>query len=218
MSIIKRISATLTSRIEQVVGELENHDAVIQATLREVRSKVAEARIRLSQVQREAEQFQSQHEEQKNLAARWRQRAIVSAEMDESKALECLRRAHQCDQQVQRLLQAGHQYEQTAHRLEQDIARSEERLRTLKQKHTLMRARQSSGVALAATHETEGDVIRQVEDSFDRWEISIAQMEMTVDHVDTLDTLDTLEREFTSSEEAHDLRQELTDLLKGERA
>lgn len=45
MSLFKRLSATLVSRIDQVVGEIENHDAVIQVALNDMRKKIAEARV-----------------------------------------------------------------------------------------------------------------------------------------------------------------------------
>ena len=47
MSIFKRLSATLVTSIDRVVGEIENHDAVIQASINDIRKKVAEAKVRL---------------------------------------------------------------------------------------------------------------------------------------------------------------------------
>ena len=213
MSLFKRLSATLVSRIDQVVGEIENHDAVIQAALHDVRRKVAEARVRLTQVQRESERLQERIDEQQQHAERWRERARETAGSDEHRALECVRRARQCDQETERLRQAVAQYTQTAERLARDIDTSEQRMIAMKQKLALMRARQSTGSALSATSETESDVIRQLEESFDRWEINVSQLEMTVEHSDPVDPL---EREFVSREQEASLRDELTALLSGE--
>ena len=210
MSLFKRLSATLVSRIDQVVGEIENHDAVIQATLNEVRRKVAQARVRLAQVQREADRLRGEFEQQQQQADRWRQRARETAGGDEHKALECLRRARACDQQARRLRDAQAQYMQTAERLAGDIDTSEQRLRAMKQRLTLMRARQASGVALNATGETDSAVIQQLEDSFERWEINIDQLELSLDRAAPVDPL---ERDFLSSEEETSLRDELAELL-----
>lgn len=210
MSLFKRLSATLISRIDQVVGEIENHDAVIQVALNDMRKKIAEARVRLARIQREAERLQREAEEQRQSAERWRQRAVATAAQDEGKALECLRRAQQCDQQMNRLQAALAQFEQSGERLGQDIEASEQRLCELKQKHTLMRARQSSSAALNATHETEGDVLRQLDDSFDRWEVKISQIELAIDHPEPVDHL---ERDFLSHEQEGELRDELAQLL-----
>lgn len=211
MSLFKRLSATLVSRIDQVVGEIENHDAVIQAALNDMRRKIAEARVRLAQVQRETERLQREADTQRQTAQRWRERAVEAAAGDEARALECVRRAKQCERQAGRLSEAVLQYQQTSERLMQDIEASEQRLRELKQRHTLMRARQSTGSALSATHETEHDVLRQLDDSFDRWEIRIGQLEMAVEHPDPVDPL---ERDFLSREHEAELRDELARLLK----
>jgi len=52
MSIFKRLSATLISRVDQVVGNIDNHDGGVQAPLTDMRNnmrkKVAEAKVRLS--------------------------------------------------------------------------------------------------------------------------------------------------------------------------
>jgi hypothetical protein len=85
----------------------------------------------------------------------------------------------------------------------------------MKQRLTLMRARQSSGSALGATSEADSDVIRQLENSFERWEINISQLESSVDDAPRSDTL---ERDFLSREEEADLREELGRLLGGEEA
>ena len=215
MSLFKRLSATLVSRIDQVVGEIENHDAVIQATLNDVRRKVAEARVRLASVQREADRLGESVGEQQAQADLWRRRARETAATDESKAVECLRRARRCDREAERLREAQQQYAQAADRLAQEIDTSEQRLRAMKQRLTLMRARQSSGSALGATSEADSDVIRQLENSFERWEINISQLESSVDDAPRSDTL---ERDFLSREEEADLREELGRLLGGEEA
>ena len=213
MSVFKRLSATLVSRIDHVVGEIENHDAVIQATLNGARRKVAEARVRLAQVQREAERLQAQIDERREQAERWRQRSRETATSDERKALECVRRARRCDQEAPRLREALAQYTQTAERLERDIETSEQRLRAMKQRLALMRARHSTGSALTATSETENNALRQLEDSFDRWEVNLSQLEMAAEHCAPADSL---EREFADREEEAGLRDELAALLKEE--
>lgn len=214
MSLLKRLSATLVSRLDQVVGEIENHDAVIQVSLNDMRKKVAEAQVRLTQLQRERERLKREANEQLQLAERWRLRAMESASSDDRKALECVRRARQCDQQSTRLTEAGIQYAQTAERLVRDIDTSEQRLRDLKQKHTLMRARQSSSSAVNMTSESNSDVIRQLDDSFDRWEIKLSQLDMAIGHQDPVDSL---EQDFISHEQELELRDELTTLLTREK-
>lgn len=213
MSIFKRLSATFVSRVDQVVGEIENHDAVIQATLNDMRKKVAEAKVRLGQVHREKERLQQQGKELQENAQLWRQRAIECSEAEEEKALECVSRSRFCEQKEVKLRQAMDQYTQTADKLGRDIESSEQRLAEMKQKLTLMRARQSTTSAINATSEMNGNVESQLDESFDRWEINISQSEMIVGQHESTDLL---ERDFQIKEKEEDLRKELSMLLEKE--
>ena len=216
MSIIKRLSATLVSGIDKVVGEIENHDAVIQASLDEMRKRIAEAKLRLGQVQSEEARLDRQIQEMQHNVQRWRQRAVDCAqgdERDEAKALDCIHRSRRCLQQIEKLEQARFQYRQSADTLARDIETSEQRLLEMKQKHTLMRARQSSSSALNATG--DADAARLLDTTFDRWEINISQAETVLDMHDNVDAL---EREFITREQQQELRSELAALLAGEEA
>ncbi len=213
MSLFKRLSTTLFSRIDQVVGEIENHDAVIQASLNDMRKKVAEAKVRLGQVHREKEQLEQQSQELLENVRRWQQRAVECADVNEEKALECVSRSRFCEQKNARLRQAINQYAQTADKLGQDIESSEQHLGEMKQKLTLMRARQSTTSAISATSEMNNNVENQLDETFGRWEINISQTEMLVDQFEPTDVL---ERDFLAKEKEGDLRKELTRLLAKE--
>lgn len=214
MSIFKRLSATLAARIDQVVGEIENHDAVIQAGLSDLCKKQAEAKLRLRQVQKEKDRLNQQIQEQQENAQRWRERAVECAEQDETKALECIRRSRLCRQKEQQIVSVLEQYAQTTDKLARDIETSEQRITEMKQKLTLMRARQSTSIALAATTDVDNDAEKMLEDSFDRWEINISQAELKVESPDAVDSMDSLEREFVDQETQDELRIELVELLK----
>jgi phage shock protein A len=213
MSIFKRLSATLVSSIDQVVGEIENHDAVVQASLQDMRKQIAEARVRLSRVHQEQASLQEQIQEQQDGAQRWRERALACSRSDEGKALECLNRSRHCQQRAEKLEQVLAGYESTAEKLAVDIETSEQRLAQNKQKLTLMRARQSTSSALNATGEGGPDACQLMDDTFDRWEINISQAEMIANsHA----LVDPLEREFTTREQQEELRRELAALRAGE--
>ncbi len=213
MSIFKRLSATLVSRLDQVVGEIENHDAVIQATLNDMRKKVAEAKLRLGQVRSEEQQLKQQIQAQKENTVLWRKRAIECAKTDEAKALECVSRSRQCHLKINNLEKALAQYVQTADKLACDIETSEQRLAGMKQKLTLMRARQSTSCALDATNEVNSSSETLLDESFNRWEISISQAEITTD---SCDNSDVMERDFIAQEQQEELQKELAEILAEE--
>ena len=214
MSIIKRLSATLVSGIDKVVGEIENHEAVVYASLDEMRKKLAEAKVRLGQIHREQAGLGrkiAEHQQKQHL---WRRRAVECATGgDEVKALECMRRAGDCQRQVDRLEQARIRYREASEKLQRDIDGGEQRLAELKQKYILMRARQSTAAALDAAGDSDDDITRLLDGTFERWEITLCQAETVLaDH----DDVDEIERVFLDQEQQHALRSELASLLAEE--
>ena len=55
MSLLKRLSITIFSRIDNAVAEIENHDALIKATLEEQAGKLMRAKGQLIQLRRKKE-------------------------------------------------------------------------------------------------------------------------------------------------------------------
>ncbi len=213
MSIFKRLSATVAARVDQVVGEIENHDAVAQATIKDMRMKVAEAKVRLVQLRREAERIEKQKIDQEENAERWRKRAVEVAATDENKALDCVNRRRHCQSQIELLTQSQVRYQQGVDKLTRDINIAEQRLAEVQQRASLMRARQSTSSALNATSGSNVDVAHLLEDTFDRWEINITQAELAVDNNPLVDPV---EHEFIKTEEKEALREELASMLAEE--
>jgi phage shock protein A len=213
MSIFKRLSATVAANLDRVVGEIENNDAVIQANLTELRRKVAAAKVRLAHVHRQEARLNKQIQKRRNDEQLWGERAVETARTDEERALECVRRRQQCRLQAEKLEQGQQHYQLTAEKLARGVEEGEERLAEMGQKHTLMRARQSTAEALYAANLAGDDSLNQMEDSFDRWEVKILQEEMAVDSDEALAPLD---REFSNSENEQALREELAALIAKE--
>jgi len=213
MSLFKRLSVTLASSIDRVVGEIENNDAVIQATLTDLRRKVATAKMRLTRVHRQAARLREQIQAYQEDEQRWGERALEAAKTDEARALECVRRRQQSRQQAQQLEQGRQQYQLTAEKLARNVREGEARLEEMSQRHTLMRARQSTAEALNASIQAGDDSLHRMEDSFDRWEVRILQDEMAADSAALPDPL---EHEFSSAENEQALRAELAALMEKE--
>ncbi len=215
MSIIKRLSTTLFSRLDQVVGEIENHDALAEAAIGEQRKKIAAAKLQLARLQGHERRMQEQVDQLTEEAARWQSRALKAAAEDETRALACMQRRKQLTEQVERHKAARDEYAATAARMSADVSRAENELGALSQKHALLRARQSSSEALGATGRNNVPKLDELETTFDRWELRITQEEILND---TLEPIDTLEQQYRSEEEAEALRNELQALLAGERS
>lgn len=215
MSILKRLSTTLISRIDRVVTEIENHDAVIQAALNEMNSKMAKAKIALNQACRERDRIKTELETQQSNVHRWQERAIICAKTDESKALECLRRSHKSRDRAAGLQKSLNEYARSIEKMTGNIQSSAQRLNEMKQRLTLMRAKQATNKTDATIHSTCGDAESIVEDTFNRWEMHLNHDDIPFDC--TTDDVDELEHEFITQEQQNDLRNELTALLTREK-
>ncbi|MDC8444506.1 MAG: PspA/IM30 family protein [Nitrosomonas sp.] len=219
MSILKRLSTTLISRIDRVVTEIENHDAVIQAALNEMNGKMARAKIALNQACRERDRIKAELETQHNNIQRWQERAIICAKTDEStgesKALECLRRSHKSRERVAVLKKSLDEYARSIEKMTGNIQSSAQRLNEMKQRLTLMRAKQATSKTDAAVHSPCGDAESIVEDTFNRWEMHLNHDDIPLDCA--TDDVDELEYEFITQEQQNDLHNELTALLTREK-
>ena len=213
MSLFNRLSATVVSNIDRVIGEIENNDEVIKATLSELRKKVAAAKVRLAQVHRQAATLDRTIRKRREDEQLWGERAVAAAGTNEVKALECMRRRQQCRLQTERLEQSQQHYQLAVGKLARGVEEGEQRLAEMGQKHTLMRARQSTAEALSAAGQVGDDFMQQLEEGFDRWEIRILQEELAVDCDEVMDPLDC---EFSNSENEQMLRDELAALIAKE--
>ncbi len=215
MSILKRLSTTLISHIDRVVTEIENHDAVIQASLDEMSNKITKAKIALNQACRERDRLKTEIDKQRNNMHRWQVRAISCAKSDEPRALECLRRSHKSRDQAVMLQKSLDIYTHSIEKMTGDIKSSAQRLTEMKQKLTLMRAKQATGKISAITCPPDGKAESTLEDTFNRWEMHINYDGIPLDCTDT-NTVDELEHEFITQEQQNDLRNELAALLAKE--
>jgi phage shock protein A len=210
MSIFKRVYTTVFSSIDQMVGEIENHDALIQAAIKEQCRKIATAKIQLSRLRGSENRVQEQLTQLRRNEALWTARATADANADEQKALACLQHRRVVMEQISGLERSRLEYANAAKKMSADIGHCDEQLKALRQKYDLMRARQSSADALTVIDDVGGLTIDELALSFERWETNITIDEVRVDrYVDT----DSFEQTYIDEENMGQLRTELADLL-----
>jgi phage shock protein A len=214
MSIVKRITTTLLSRIDHVVGELENHDALISAAISEQRKKIASAKVQMARLRSNKQELRSQIAQLTLNEKRWAQRAIQEAINDEGKALACIQRRMTIQTELCKLEQMTQEYQRTSEKMSVDIGRCEEELKTMIQKQDLMRARQTSVDAMNVINQMGNGNIDGLQGSFERWESRIIHGEMLAG---VLDDSDPLEQIYLSTENEQNLRLELQLLLQKEK-
>lgn len=210
MSFIKRSFSGLYARIDQMVGEIENHDALIQAAIREQKQKLSSAKVQLRRLSENEKKTREQLAQATANAKLWAQRAVNEAQSNEQQALLCLQRREKTQQQAQRLETMCLEYQNGIARMRQDIGQCEQDLQTMTQKHQLLKARQTTADAMSMIERGTSLDTQELDTSFDRWETRIAQNEFgTESYSDT----DFLEQEYLEAEQAERLRQELASLV-----
>ncbi len=210
MSALRRLSTTIFSRVDQAVAQIENHDAVVEASVRDAKRAAARAKVRLARVHADGERLRNRIANLEKSAASWAERARSVAAKDEDTALECLRRSKACQQQLEELRGALKRHQAVESRLASDIHEAESRLGNITQQRNLMRTRQSAAEALKFTSALDRAPASDIEDIFERWEIQVTETELALGNDDPVDTLD---RQFLADEERAELRAELSAML-----
>lgn len=210
MKLLTRITATLTGKMEEIVSQVENHDAIVAVALKDTRAAVAKAKVRLDRVHNDGENLRKKQEELTRMQGVWAERARSIAAQDEAKALECIARRNQCSEQAaktQTLLLRHTEMEST---LQENVRSMEHRLQELTQQQNLMRSRQSTAEAMRVISHIENHAGNGIEDTFDRWEMRITETEYSSGSATDIDSLDVA---FVKAENTEQLKADLAALL-----
>ena len=213
MSLIRRISTSITSSVDRAVSKVENHDAIINSALRDTQQAAARSRVRLERVRKDGRSLKTRQETLIVAVSRWGERAKSVAASDEAKALECLRRRKDCEAQLHSLRDSIEKHDELESRIADQVKKIESRIGEVAQQRNMMRSRQSVAEAMRTINNIEGVSYGEVEDTFDRWEINLGETEIIMGAATMTDPLDTA---FLTEEDTAELRAELTDLLKSE--
>ncbi len=214
MSLIRRISTSITSSVDRAVSRVENHDAIINAALRDTQRAAARSRVRLERVRKDGHNLKTRRANLEQAVARWTERARSIAADDEAKALECLRRRKDCEKQLHSLDDSIDKHEELEARISEQVKKIEARIGEIAQQRNMMRSRQSVADAMRTINNIEGVSYGEIEDTFDRWEINLGEAEILLGTTTDRDPLDS---EFLAEEDTAELRAELEILLQSDK-
>ena len=210
MSLIRRISTSITSSVDRAVSKVENHDAIINSSLRDTQQAAARSRVRLERVRKDGKALKTRRVDLKVSVSRWTERARSIAATNEPKALECLRRRKDCETQLQNLDESIEKHDELEARIVEQVKKIEARIGEVAQQRNMMRSRQSVAEAMRTINNIEGVSYGEIEDTFDRWEINLGETEILTGSMATTDPLDSA---FLAEEDTTELRVELSELL-----
>lgn len=213
MAFVKRVRASLAARVDQLVGEIENHEAVIEAGIRDRRRAYAQAKIRLGRLRQEGEHLRRRIERCRSEASAWRDRALRSE--DEEAGLECMRRYKRAAEQGHALTETLGPHAEVERRLAREIERMHQRVLTLEHRRHLLRSREAAADAAVRIRVNAPDTSLDLEDALERWEVRVVEGELGCDAGPEGDSF---EASFLAEEERTALRTELAALKAGAQA
>ena len=213
MAIFNRITTTISSALDRAVGSIENHDALLQASIEQIRRKNAAVKARLNRVRSDIRRLDKKSEDLNKQAVLWAERAMVS-DIEEAVALQCVKRRKDCLAEVEALEASRRQIQQVEERLASNIEQIEKRICDLQQRRTVMRSRQAAADASRLSDKLEqGCGITDIDDTIERWDAQILESEV---QCETHLRGDELERRFSVEEETAELRAELAALRQSQ--
>ena len=200
--------------MENVVSRVEDHDAIIEASIRDCRQAAARIRIRLAKVKRDGEQLHKKKDKLSKDIMLWSDRAIEAASdekaCNQDRAIQCLKRKKLAAAELEKTEQTLCQHGLNEQKLVQNLSLVEKRIEEISQKRNTMRSRQSVSEAMKIINKLEGDSCFAIDDTFDRWETNLLEREIGFAEVG-------LESEIQVDEFEHAyIEQEEMELLKAE--
>lgn len=214
MAHFKRWTSGLVTRVDSIVVQIENQEALVDSAILDLGQRVARARAQLTRVHKDGETLRRRLTETEHESTLWRDRART--EPDQTRALECLRRAKRAAQRHAELKQRSAEHEQAEQRLRCDVSTIEQRLEVVREQRNTMRTRQTRAEALALLRNVQGDGGYEVDEVLERWDARILETEIVAGCAE--DAYDPFTFQFERDEEVADLLGELATLRKEERS
>lgn len=206
MGRMKQWTMSVTSWVDGMLAQVENHEAAVNSAIGRVRQATARSRVQLKRVERDQQALRDLLLEEEQAVVAWRRRAKSSD--DEAVALECLRRHKAAGRRVLQLRQRLDEHERSHKELTDGVRVLSGRLSELSERKNLMRTRQSRAEAAHGMANANGP-IGDLEDVFERWEARVGEIEIASECGEPIDAF---EAELDAVDESTDLRAELDEL------
>jgi phage shock protein A len=167
---------------------MENHDAIVDASIKQTRQAVAKTKARINTLRQQQNVYEKQLNEAKEQHALWTERAKSLAASDQDKALQCVSRRNQFSTEMQRLACSAEQQKELIREVSTNLQKLQGKLDEMVHKHNLMRSRQTvADVNRVVAHADQDQNLR---DTFERWESVVLEHEFAVSDVCNRDSLD----------------------------
>ncbi len=214
MNTIRRLSATISAQINGIIDQLENHEAVANIALNDVRESMMNAKFQVRRIQDEQRVFEHKLQALRKEESIWKERALRCEKDDRERALECVRRLTKAREEISALSQQLSDHRELERQMSVDVKKIETKFEELKRKKSLLTARESRASAMQTLNAQKNSI--DPGGVFDRWEQQILRSEVEGDLSESLsaERADAFTTEFSNEEERRALEETLESLLR----
>lgn len=211
MNSLRKISITLKAQFSDFVRQIENHEAIAEAVLKDFRANIHNAKFRLRMLERSIDNAATRALNLEKDIDLWRNRALQLDGKEEGRALECVRRMKSAETEKANLEAQIKEMRATRDQVTRDITHIEGQYQSLKLKHQTLMSRQTSAEAIRGLKESATSMEMGNPVVFEDWEASIVRKEVESELVGG-GGVDSLESELRKEEETEELKAILADL------
>jgi phage shock protein A len=212
MGTIRRMTTSVLSSFDWITKQLENHDALVSAALKDAENAEGRARVQLTRVRRDGESIRRILADLHLSDQLWRTRARECAARDRKRALECASRAKSIAQQIAAYEVRARDHQHLEEHMAEALASIQTRLGALRERRNVMRLRSSQADAARVLDLAPGSALGELDELFERWEERIAAYEPQSGR----ELSDAFEESFNKVEEQQALEAELASILGAE--
>jgi phage shock protein A len=204
MNSFRRWTIGVCAKFDDLLGQVENHEALASQALRDMRTSLARANGQLARVERDCRSLEKEAQTCHATAERWRERA--QKETDDKRALECLRRGREKLREAETLTTRLDEQRRMRDQVAATVRTLEQKFLDLSGKQRLLSTRQAAAQASEAVNAESGTSV-EVEDVFGRWEDKLTEREFQPGVCHTVP--DDFSEEYSTKEEEESLYAEL---------
>lgn len=212
MNSIKRLFVSIKGQIDHVADEFENHEALAGVAIKDLQEMTKKTKLHLFRVSKMTEHYQKQLQEQQEQAALWSERAIKSKQDDEQKALQCVKRLRQAQQQISLFEQQYRQSKAQEEKINTDLNKIQDQLHIIKNKKEILAARQNRSNAQGIFQDSSSP-LQEVDNLFERWEGSVVSSESDQPNLSEFSDTDSFANTFEMDEDKLELSMMLDELI-----
>jgi phage shock protein A len=208
---LKKLAISMNASFDNLVNNLENHEAIANCAIEEVQTAASKISIQLNRVRKDADNLRTKLNNANKEKAAWTERAKRVYESDKDTSRECVRRMKRLEKDQVDLKTQLSETVAVERKLASDLDKVEQRLNELKRRRNLLLSRDTQAAALSNAGPDNARILSDVDQIFERWEVDVMRKEYTTGAGGEPE--DDLAVQFSKEEEQEELDRELENLI-----